>query len=60
MRLSFLILTVFLFSACTTTPEVSPSTENTTEEKIQSNQSAAIYAQDEYKKLQVQREKEYS
>jgi len=60
MRLSFLILTVFLFSACTPTPEVASSAEHATEKKIQSNQSAAMYAQDEYKKLQAQREKEYS
>jgi starvation-inducible outer membrane lipoprotein len=60
MRLYFLIFTTFLFSACTTTPEVTSSTENTTTIKIQTNQSVATEAQNEYKMLQVAREKEYS
>jgi len=58
MRLSFLLFTLFIFSACSTTPEVTVSPENTTAQKIQSNQSVAIHAQDEYKKLQALREKE--
>ena len=58
MRLSFLPLILLTFSACSTTPEISSSKENTTKEKIQSNQSIAINAQNEYKKLQRQREKE--
>ena len=58
MRLSFLLATLLLLSSCSTTPEVSPSNENSSVEKIQSNQSAASDAQDEYKKLQALREKE--
>jgi len=58
MHLSFFIFTLFIFTACSTTPEVTSSTEKTTEKKIQSNQSAATDAQDEYKRLQAQREKE--
>lgn len=58
MRLSFLLFILFILSACSITPEVTASTENSTTKKIQSNQSAAVHAQDEYKKLQAQREKE--
>jgi len=58
MRLFFLIFILFSLTACSTTPKVSLSTEKTTAKKIQSNQSAATNAQDEYKKLQAQREKE--
>ena len=58
MRLSILLFTLFMLSACTITPEISSSTENTTTKKIQSNHSDATNAQDEYKKLQAQREKE--
>jgi len=58
MRLPFLLLILFLFSACTTTPEVNQSNEKVTEKKIQSNQSTATDAKNEYKKLQAQREKE--
>ncbi len=57
MRLSFLLSSLLLFCACSTTPEVSPSNENTTASRIQSNQSDALAAQDEYKKLQEQRNK---
>ena len=58
MHLSFLFFTLLLLSACSTSLEVISSTENTTAKKIQSNQSAATNAQDEYKILQAQREKE--
>jgi len=58
MRLSFLLSILLVLSACSTSPEILPSNENSTAEKIQSNQSAAFDAQDEYKKLQEQREKE--
>ena len=58
MRLPFLFSILLLFSACSTTPEVNSSNEKATEKKIQSNQSTAASAQDEYKKLQAQREKE--
>ena len=58
MRLSLIFSTLLLLSACSSTPEVSPTNENMTAKKIQSNQSAALAAQDEYKKLQAQRDKE--
>jgi len=58
MHLSFLLSTLLILSACSTTPEISSSSENSTAQKIQSNQSAATNAQDEYKKLQAQRDKE--
>jgi len=58
MHLFFLLSTLLILSACSTTPEISSSNENSTAQKIQSNHSAATYAQDEYKKLQAQRDKE--
>jgi len=58
MRLSFLLSTLLILSACSTTPEIVSSNENSTAQKIQSNHSAATNAQDEYKKLQASREKE--
>ena len=60
MRLYFLIFSIFLFSACSTTPEITSSTENSTALKIQTNQYRATKAQNEYKMLQMAREKEYS
>ena len=57
MHLSFILSTLLFLSACSSTPEVSPSNENMTVKRIQSNQSAALAAQDEYKKLQTQRNK---
>jgi starvation-inducible outer membrane lipoprotein len=58
MHLFFLLSTLLILSACSTTPEISSSNENSTAQKIQSNHSAAAHAQDEYKKLQAQRDKE--
>ena len=57
MRLSFLFLTLLFFSACAS-PEISETNEKTTTKKIQSNQSDASDAQNEYKRLQAQRDKE--
>jgi outer membrane biogenesis lipoprotein LolB len=58
MHLSFLLSALLILSACSTTPEISSSNENSTAQKIQSNHSVASNAQDEYKKLQAQRDKE--
>ena len=58
MRLFFLFFTLFLFSACSTTPEVSTSAEKESHSKILANQTDAQLAQDEYKRLQEQRNKE--
>ena len=58
MNLSFLLSALLILSACSTTPEISSSSEITTTQKIQSNYSTATNAQDEYKKLQAQRDKE--
>ncbi len=44
-----------MLSACVTTPEVSPSHEQTSSYKILSNQSDAEEAKNEYKALQEQR-----
>jgi len=55
MRLLFLLFTLFMLSACMGTPEVSPSDEKSTENKIRSNQTEAEVAQSEYKVLQAQR-----
>ena len=57
MRISLLISCLLLFTACSTTPELPQPHEKITVEKIQSNQSAALAAQVEYKKLQAQRNK---
>ncbi|SFV63904.1 hypothetical protein MNB_SV-13-1673 [hydrothermal vent metagenome] len=58
MKVISLFFSLFiLFSACTSKP--SPYTkEKNTEKKIQSNQSQALSAQDEYKRLQAKRQKE--
>ena len=59
MRLLFLLSVLFFFSACTDTVEVPTShTEEKSIAQIQSNKTEAEKAQDEYKKLQAQREKE--
>jgi len=58
MRLFFLFFTLFLFSACSTTPEVPTSTEKESHSKILANKTDAQQAKDEYKRLQEQRNKE--
>jgi len=58
MRFAIFFTSLLFLSACSSTPDVSSVNETDTEQKILSNQSAAAQAQDEYKKLQVQREKE--
>ena len=55
MRLFFLLSALFILSACMSTPEVSPSDEKFTINKIQSNQTEAEIAQSEYKALQQRR-----
>ena len=55
MRLFFLLSTLFILSACISDPEVSPSDEKFTTNKIRSNQTEAEIAQYEYKALQEQR-----
>jgi len=55
MRLFFLFFSLLMFSACSTTPEVSPSHEKKSTHKILSNQSDAEEAKNEYKALQKQR-----
>ena len=59
MRLLFLLSSLFILSACMDTAEVPTSTvEEKSITQIQSNKSEAQEAQDEYKKLQEQRELE--
>jgi len=58
MRLFFLFFTLVLFSACSTTPEVSNTAEKESHSKILANQTDAQQAKDEYKQLQAQRNKE--
>ncbi|MBA1420669.1 MAG: hypothetical protein FAF03_07415 [Epsilonproteobacteria bacterium] len=58
MRFTTFSTFLFFISACSSTPDISLVNETDTEQKILSNQSAAYQAQDEYKKLQAQREKE--
>ncbi|MDQ7086286.1 MAG: hypothetical protein Q9M36_15890 [Sulfurovum sp.] len=58
MRILFIIFSItILFTACTKQP-LAYSKEIATEKKIQSNQYRAKEAQNEYKQLQAQREKE--
>jgi len=49
---------LFFFTACSANPEISVSEEIKSTDTIRSNQSEATQAQNEYKKLQAQREKE--
>jgi hypothetical protein len=58
MRFTTFCTLLFFISACSSTPHLSSVDETSTEQKILSNQSVASQAQDEYKKLQVQRGKE--
>lgn len=59
MRLLFLLPVLFFLSACMDTVEVPTShTEEKSIAQIQSNKTEAQKAQDEYKKLQAEREKE--
>ncbi|WP_309497186.1 hypothetical protein [Sulfurovum sp.] len=58
MRYLFLFFTLFLLSACMTTPEVSNSAEKESIYTIQENKTNAEQAKDEYKRLQAQRDKE--
>ena len=53
-----LFLLSFIFSACVTTPEVSSDVQKESQSKILANQTDAQQAQNEYKKLQQQRDKE--
>ena len=55
MRLSFLLLSLLMLSACTTTPEVPHSPEQTSSNKILTNKNDAEDAKNEYKALQAQR-----
>jgi len=58
MRLLFLLSSAFVLSACMDIAEVPSSTEHKCSTQIQSNKTDAQEAQDEYKTLQAQREKE--
>jgi hypothetical protein len=59
MRLVFLLPLLFLLSACMDTTEVpTSSVEEKSITQIESSKTEAEAAQDEYKKLQAQREKE--
>ncbi len=55
MRLFFLLFSLLMLSACATTPEVSPTHEKTSTDKILTNKSDAEEAKSEYKALQEQR-----
>ena len=55
MRLIFLLSTLFILSACMSSPEIAPSNEKSTTSKINMNKSDADLAQNEYKALQEQR-----
>jgi len=52
-----LLFTLLLFTACTSTPDAPVSRDDNTKYKILTNQSEAVTAQNEYKKLQALREK---
>ena len=59
MRLLFLLLALFVLTACMDTVEVpTESAEEKSTTQIQSNITEAQKAQDEYKKLQEKRVKE--
>lgn len=58
MRLLFSLFILFNITACMSTPEISPSQEKTTTDKILINKATAQEAKDEYKKLQAQRQNE--
>ena len=55
MRLFFLLSTLFILSACMSSPEITPSNEKSHTSKINMNKTDADRAQSEYKALQEQR-----
>lgn len=55
MRLFFLLSTLFILSACMSSPEITPSNEKSNTSKINMNKTNADIAQSEYKALQEQR-----
>ena len=58
MKAIYLFILIFaLFSSCTSTA-LPYNEERKTEKKIQSNQSQALSAKEEYKRLQAKRQKE--
>jgi starvation-inducible outer membrane lipoprotein len=57
MKHALLLSICLLFTACSTAPDVPESRDNNTKNKILANQYEATHAQNEYKKLQEQREK---
>jgi len=57
MRYIILIPILLLFTACGSSPDMPSLRDTNTKTKILDNQSDAITAQNEYKKLQAQREK---
>ena len=58
MRFLFSLFILFALSSCTNTPEISSKHEQITTDKILTNKANAQEAQNEYKKLQEQRENE--
>ena len=58
MQLLFSLFILFTLTACMSAPEISSSQEKTTTDKILTNKATAQEAQDEYKKLQAQRDNE--
>jgi len=59
MHTIYSIFLLLFFTACSTTPEISPLREKTTKNKIVLNKEIAIDAQYEYKEIQAQRKREY-
>ena len=57
MRYTILIPILLLFAACGSSPDIPTLRDENTKTKILANQSEAMTAQTEYKKLQARREK---
>jgi len=58
MKPYLLLFFIILITACTETPEVSPSKETVAKEKIKNNQTEAQVAQVDYLELQKRRGRE--
>ena len=59
MRLFFLFISLWIFSACMSIHEIAPSPEKLSTHKIRTNQSDAQNAMSEYKALQQKRTTEH-
>jgi len=57
MKYNYLLLSILILSGCMNTSEISHTNEKSTQKLIQNNKTEAQKAQNDYKKLQEERNK---